>query len=194
MWTERRAGRGCGSQGPCKDCQKVRGSCRCVAVHAGPRCHTCARLWKERTKTRSRERVAVGQYDLAPGDLAALRANQGGFCAILGCRAQGKTRDLTIDHDHEDNEVRGLLCNTHNEMLGRAGDDPAVFISLALYLLEPPARSVLTIKQFDNQGKPVILTYYDLYVRSWRESLLRAVEHARTMSKVSGETFGILSR
>src|SRR4051812_33099210 len=166
---------------PCKDCQKVRGSCRCKVAHAGPRCHTCARAWKARTKLLNRERTAVGAYDLAEGDLARLRANQGGFCAILGCRAQGKTRDLTIDHDHEDNEVRGLLCNTHNEMLGRAGDDPAVFISLALYLLIPPARSVLTMEQPDEMGQPVLLTYYDLNVRSWGEILLRAVEHARSM-------------
>jgi len=75
-----------------------------------------------------------------------VRANQSGFCATHGCRAQGKSRDLCIDHDHETGEVRGLMCNVHNEWIGRAGDDPAVFDSIAEYLRNPPARRVLGVR------------------------------------------------
>ncbi len=74
----------------------------------------------------------------------ALLAAQGGFCAIHLCRAQGLTRALAVDHNHETGEVRGLLCVTHNQALGWARDNPDVFDSLAEYLRNPPSRVVLT--------------------------------------------------
>jgi hypothetical protein len=91
---------------------------------------------------------------------------------VYGCRAAGKTRALTQDHDHVTNEPRGLLCNTHNEWLGRAGDNPAVFISLALYLLDPPSRRVLT---FGVDGQET--HYVDEFVRLWDEVVALAVQH-----------------
>jgi hypothetical protein len=59
-----------------------------------------------------------------------------------------------VDHDHECQAshggiiqlccIRALLCGPHNEWLGRAGNDPLVFESLAAILRDPPAQKVLT--------------------------------------------------
>jgi hypothetical protein len=87
-------------------------------------------------------------YGLKPGEYEALRAAQEGRCAICR-RATGKTRRLSVDHDHKleridlRGSVRGLLCRPCNDMLGHARDDVQVFIRAARYLLEPPARAVL---------------------------------------------------
>jgi hypothetical protein len=82
-------------------------------------------------------------YGLGPGEYERLYRIQGGKCAILNCRATGTgRRKLAVDHCHATGKVRGLLCSTHNQLLGAAGDDPTVFRSIAEYLDLPPAYSV----------------------------------------------------
>lgn len=82
-------------------------------------------------------------YGLEPGEYARLLAIQGGTCAVYRCPARGTgKKKLAVDHDHKTGAVRGLLCSTHNQLLGAAGDDPIVFRSLAEYLECPPASVV----------------------------------------------------
>lgn len=93
-----------------------------------------------------RHNMTVEQYD-------ELLAFQGGRCYVCP-RATGKTRALSVDHDHaiaskfcthpEDKSCancwRGLLCATCNKMFAHARDD-AMFFNRALdYLYNPPAR------------------------------------------------------
>lgn len=115
---------------------------------AGCKCRTfrCVTDWRAQRKaqrTAGHERMVQRTYGLPPGEYARLLAIQGGTCAIYRCRATGKGRKaLAVDHNHASGEVRGLLCSTHNRLLGYAGDDPTVFRSLAEYLELPPAASV----------------------------------------------------
>lgn len=53
-------------------------------------------------------------------------------CEICGSPEEG--RDLSIDHDHETGELRGLLCSKCNLMIGNAKDMPEILISGAEYL------------------------------------------------------------
>jgi hypothetical protein len=39
-----------------------------------------------------------------------------------------------VDHDHETNDVRGLLCPEHNLLLGRFGDSVEMFRKVVEYL------------------------------------------------------------
>jgi hypothetical protein len=91
--------------------------------------------------------MTLEQYD-------ELLAFQGDVCYICR-RANGKTRALSVDHDHEyarehcdhphDESCidcwRGLVCATCNRMLGHARDDTKVFARAIEYLLYPPAHS-----------------------------------------------------
>lgn len=118
-----------------------------LAQRPGPRCETCWRAEKKRRSAAAHESRVTDVYGLLPGDYARLLEAQGGTCAIYRCRAAGGSRRLAVEHDHalkDRASVRGLCCAVHNEWIGRAGDDPAVFDSIAEYLRNPPARRVLT--------------------------------------------------
>lgn len=56
-------------------------------------------------------------------------AVQGTTCAI--CH---RTARLSVDHDHETGQVRGLVCVNCNFVLGHAKDDPAILRAAAAYL------------------------------------------------------------
>lgn len=134
-------------QKPCKDCVEQGIGTHRDAPWPGPRCATHNRLVKKKRRGAAHEARVVGVYGLEPGDYAKLYEAQGGTCAVYRCRAAGGTRRLAVEHDHklkDRQSVRGLMCAVHNDWIGRAGDDPEVFESIAEYLRNPPARKVLT--------------------------------------------------
>ena len=49
--------------------------------------------------------------------------DQEGCCAICGVHQSELKRVLVVDHDHETDKVRGLLCTPCNTSLGRFGDN-----------------------------------------------------------------------
>lgn len=82
------------------------------------RCSECVALRQRlRTYGLSRER-----YD-------ALLHEQDHRCAI--CRSDDP---LHVDHDHDTDEIRGLLCRACNHMLGNAKDRPALLRAAIGYL------------------------------------------------------------
>ncbi len=124
----------------CKDCKAGGRPLTRPAPHPGPRCATDHRAFRKAQKEAAHDKRAQQVYGLAPGEYRRLYEAQGGRCAILNCRATGTgRRKLAVDHDHGTGKVRGLLCSTHNQMIGHAGDDPEVFRSIASYLEHPPA-------------------------------------------------------
>lgn len=54
-------------------------------------------------------------------------------CAICGALEPGERR-LSIDHDHETGEFRGVLCSSCNGALGLMGDDIARLAKAIEYL------------------------------------------------------------
>ncbi|MFF8831288.1 endonuclease VII domain-containing protein [Streptomyces sp. NPDC015131] len=118
----------------CKDCPP---NLRRPAPNPGPRCAT---HWREELRRRAKathERRVLTTYGLGPGDYDRLYDYQERRCPICR-RATGKTRKLSVDHDHKSGAVRGLLCRPCNTMLGHGRDDPQFFIRAAVYLIDPP--------------------------------------------------------
>lgn len=70
-----------------------------------------------------------------------LFAKQNGLCAICGkpetSVLNGKNKRLSIDHCHETQETRGLLCGRCNTAIGLMFDDVLIVESAAAYLLSP---------------------------------------------------------
>lgn len=63
---------------------------------------------------------------------------QGNLCAICGCpqadRIDGTVKQLAVDHCHESDRVRELLCTNCNLLLGSAKDDPELLTVAVAYL------------------------------------------------------------
>lgn len=123
---------------PCKDCPE--GTTR-KTPYPGPRCATHHRVFKAAQKQRTRARYLKATYNLPLEDYEALYAFQGGKCAQCK-RATGRTRALSVDHDHAccpspptcGECTRGLLCGPCNDMFGHGRDDPKFFLRAADYL------------------------------------------------------------
>lgn len=124
----------------CKDC----GSTTRVLNCPGPRCVTCWRIVVHERKEAAHGQYVDRSYGISAAEYKILYDAQGGRCAICR-RATGKTKKLSVDHDHKTGEVRGLLCNPCNRYgIGiMARDNPEVFDRAAAYLRNPPARDVL---------------------------------------------------
>ncbi|MFN2594819.1 MAG: endonuclease domain-containing protein, partial [Actinomycetota bacterium] len=69
------------------------------------------------------------RYGLGTEALRELARKQLGVCAV--CREYPVQH---VDHDHETEAIRGLLCFTCNNALGKFDDDPALIETAVRYL------------------------------------------------------------
>lgn len=93
---------------------------------------------KDKRAANKREKL----YGLAEEDFLALLESQNGQCAICARPMTfGRAESgLSVDHDHETSQVRGLLCQRCNLMLGKACDSIEILQSAIQYLMlvRPP--------------------------------------------------------
>ena len=93
-------------------------------------------------------------YGISLDDYKRMHAAQNGVCAICSqperAVANGKVKFLSVDHDHADGSVRGLLCSNCNHTLGHAGDDPKILRAAADYIERHRASNVVPIPQKDS--------------------------------------------
>jgi hypothetical protein len=68
-------------------------------------------------------------------DYAKLLVEQNNCCAICGIPATDMRRELSVDHNHETNKIRGLLCDHCNLGLGNFRDSTTL-LSVAIEYLE----------------------------------------------------------
>ena len=73
------------------------------------------------------------RYGLSPNEFDRLTEAQGGGCAVCGSPESGE-RNLSVDHNHETGEVRGILCRNCNTGLGCFGDSPELMLEAIAYL------------------------------------------------------------
>ena len=93
----------------------------------------CAkRTWADPVKReRMKAQRRLRKYGVSDQEHALLIAKQRGRCAI--CGEQPGTA-LHVDHCHESLAIRGLLCNSCNNGLGRFRDNPTLLRRAADYL------------------------------------------------------------
>ena len=75
------------------------------------------------------------QYGISTEQFTELLEFQGGGCAICAKPIENIRRRMNIDHDHETNKVRGILCTGCNTGIGHLGDNTEG-LKRALYYLE----------------------------------------------------------
>ncbi len=113
-----------------------------------PVCKVCYNEQQIGWRVASKDKRARWQrnYDLAKKygitleDYEAMLAAQDGVCAI--CQQPetvngrtGEVRLLSVDHDHETEEVRGLLCHMCNSLLALAQEDAEILKAARDYVM-----------------------------------------------------------
>lgn len=81
---------------------------------------------------RQKQRIVT---NLSTFDYAKLLVEQNNACAICGIEATELKRELSVDHNHETNKIRGLLCHHCNIGLGNFKDSTTL-LSVAIEYLE----------------------------------------------------------
>jgi hypothetical protein len=89
-----------------------------------------ARLCTECQRPINRKAHLRHKYGISPEDYDAMVLAQGGACAACDRTDQ----KLVVDHDHATGELRQLLCDRCNRILGFAKDDIHVLGRLVIYL------------------------------------------------------------
>jgi hypothetical protein len=84
-------------------------------------------------KRRSREYHLGKTFGITVEQYEEMLAAQGGGCAICH-RPPRPDIALHVDHDHETDQVRGLVCFRCNNALGDFNDDPRLLVAAVAYL------------------------------------------------------------
>ena len=72
-------------------------------------------------KAKDRDSKRLKRYGTTKSFYDELLKTQNNVCAI--CGGVSKKRSLSVDHDHTNGCIRGLLCSSCNSMLGYARDN-----------------------------------------------------------------------
>jgi hypothetical protein len=108
----------------CKDCKNI----------------AARKRWKEnieasdRYKKRSRERAKERRYGITQEQFDQMLLDQNNKCKICDIEFKN-TKDTHIDHCHNTNYVRGLLCNGCNMALGQFYDNVELMNNAIKYLV-----------------------------------------------------------
>lgn len=127
---------------PCARCLKRKTSRRRLDKY----CHSCQRALDKEHARRAHDLYLRRTYGITVEEYEAILESQGGVCYIC-LRANGRTRRLSVDHDHKIGSgrqaVRGLLCRPCNNLLGHLRDNRTAFLRAIDYLDSPPAHHVI---------------------------------------------------
>lgn len=118
----------------CKECVTVR-----TALwyrNNTDKCKLKALNWNRDNPQRRRAIRIRSRYSISIEDYNELLLTQDGGCAICGKTPEEENGSLSIDHDHRNGKVRGLLCRECNAAIGKLKDDPALVERALLYLMK----------------------------------------------------------
>jgi len=73
------------------------------------------------------------RYNITIEEYNRLNEEQQELCAICKNKCTRNDR-LSVDHDHDSNEVRGLLCHNCNILIGLAKSDSMILLNAVSYL------------------------------------------------------------
>jgi hypothetical protein len=90
--------------------------------------------WKDANPEKVRARWRKAKYGVTQVEIDAQFAVQNFSCAICRREDPGDEREWAIDHCHEGNYLRGILCHSCNRGLGAFRDRAEVLKSAANYL------------------------------------------------------------
>lgn len=87
-------------------------------------------------KEKQKSSFLMKKYGLSAEQYNQMFIEQGGRCKICNKHQSEFKRSLAVDHSHETNKIRGLLCHHCNGALGHFFEDISVMEKAILYLRE----------------------------------------------------------
>jgi len=105
-----------------------------------PKRNARAVKWAKEHPERVAEIVRKHNYGISPEEYKEKLKKQKNRCALCGNKEthkdgrSGKVRDLSVDHDHKTNKLRGLLCGNCNRGLGMFKDSIDLLLKAIKYL------------------------------------------------------------
>jgi len=93
-----------------------------------------SKAWHEANKDRVKHLNLVRDFDITFEDYNKLLEKQNESCAICHRHQTEFDRALAVDHNHETGKVRGLLCLSCNNGLGRFKDNKDLLSEAIKYL------------------------------------------------------------
>lgn len=107
---------------------------RCKKCHNEYMRNQRAKTPKKVLQERRRKRMLKHCYNMTIEDYNILFKEQKECCAICKKHQSKDNKKFAVDHNHNTNEIRGLLCNNCNSALGKFGDNIDVLKNAILYL------------------------------------------------------------
>lgn len=93
-----------------------------------------AKKRREENPDKVKSKLLEWYYGITIEDYNNLFVKQNGKCAICGKHQSELKKKLSVDHNHDTNKVRGLLCPECNFGLGKFKDNKQLLISASQYL------------------------------------------------------------
>jgi len=93
-------------------------------------CHECH---VKQHRARKADNNFQKNYGINSDDYYKMNIAQNGLCAICRRMCNKHTR-LSVDHDHKNGQVRGLLCHRCNTAIGMLEDNEDIIWNLLEYL------------------------------------------------------------
>jgi Recombination endonuclease VII len=99
--------------------------------------HVAQKYWsdnKEKLNAMQREFYIKRTYGLTPARFTKIFTSQGNVCACCGSDNPGSKRGWQVDHDHNKNRVRAILCQPCNSTIGHAKESIYRLLACVSYL------------------------------------------------------------
>lgn len=92
----------------------------------------------EKSRDNGRNAAYQKKYDITLNQYDAMFDEQNGVCAICGKpetkKYHGVLSRLSVDHNHDNKVVRGLLCQKCNAVLGFVNEDITILLEMIKYI------------------------------------------------------------
>ena len=91
--------------------------------------------YRERNKSAIKNGTLKRTFGIGLNDLFQMIQTQNGVCAICGSEIDlNDKHSYNVDHKHDTNEIRGILCAKCNRGIGHFNDNPTLLLSAAQYV------------------------------------------------------------